>query len=259
MKKKFHATIIKFRHSCRTGVNKAMLMTFVCAVFIFFLMLPNNLSAIQGDNYGVTDNTIVVTPVGYEKSVRLSNGAVITLYPDVLSIGDVTNCHAVMFYILSPRQQFGKRFLLRHSGCTCYMCEPLAPMTNLYQIGRYYLFDWQHTVSNILLSTYDIRQPVPELKMERDWGTELYCTVKDVDERIHELDVLMEKNQVLLKEYQSQLLQLPHETSLRMKRHELNCRIFRLEKGLTNDLPNVRKTLLKRREWLRQQDNKGQR
>ena len=205
-------------------------------------------------NYGVSENSIVATPVGYEKEVTLSNGEVIKLYPDMLSLEEVTNCHAVLFCILSPQKQRGKRFLFQHSGCTCYMCAMPSSVTNLYQIGKCYLFENPHTVSNILLSTYAVQPPTPELKMERDWGKSLYCSIKDVDARIRELEGYVVEDQALLKEYQAQLQQVPNEPSQRKMRHELKCRIFRIEHRLTNDIPNARAELLERRKWLYEQE-----
>ena len=217
---------------------------------LLFLMCLLCLGADADTNYGVSENSVVATPIGYEKEATLSTGETVKSFSDALSVDDVTNCHAVMFSILYPPRHRKRQFILRHSGCSCYMCALPAPMTNLYQIGKCYLFENPHTVSNVLLSSYAIRQPVPALKMERDWGTELYCSVKDVDERIKELDGFVARDQSLLKEYRSQLQQLPNETFSRKRRHELKCRILQLEHKLTNDVPNARSKLLKRRKWL---------
>lgn len=219
-----------------------------------FYILSLCLSAFADADYGVPKDSMVVTPIGYEKEIRIVNGEVVKLYTDVLPTSEATNCHAVMFYILSPSEHRGKQFLLRHSGCTCYMCAPEASMTNLYQIGKCYLFEFPHTVSNILRSSYKVCQPVPELKMERDWGRRLYCSTKEVDARIRELEGYVIEDQALLKEYQSQLQQFPNETSQRKMRHELRSRIFRIEHRLTNDIPNARTELLERRKWLQERD-----
>lgn len=201
-------------------------------------------------DYGVSTNGIVATPVGYEKKVTLCDGDVIKLYTDTLFREEATNCHAVMFCILSPQKQRGKRFLLQHSGCTCYMCAMPSPVTNLYQIGKCYLFENPHTVSNIFLSTYEVHFPTPELKMERDWGRRLYCSIKDVDARIRELEGYAIEDQALLKEFKAQLQQIPNQISQSKTRHELRCRMFRIEHRLTNDIPNARAELLERRKWL---------
>ena len=205
-------------------------------------------------DYGVSTNSIVATPVGYEKKVTLCDGDVIKLYTDTLFREEVTNCHAVMFCILSPQNLRGKRFLFQHSGCTCYMCAMSSSVTNLYQIGKCYLFENPHTVSNIFLSAYEVHLPTSELKMERDWGRILYCSTKEVDARIRELEGYVIEDQALLKEYQAQLQQIPKETSQRKMRHELRCRIFRIEHRLTNDIPNARTELLERRKWLLERD-----
>ncbi len=172
-------------------------------LFFFLLCLLLFPSFCRGatleENYGVSEDCIVATPVGYEKDATLSNGEVIKLYPDMLSLEDVTNCHAVLFCVLSPRKQRGKRFLFQHSGCTCYMCAMPSSVTNLYQIGKCYLFENPHTVSNILLSAYEVHPPTPKLKMERDWGQRLYCSIKDIDARIRELEGYVVEDQTLLK------------------------------------------------------------
>ena len=203
-------------------------------------------------NFGAPEGSIVATPMGYEKNVTLGNGEVVRLYSDMLSIEDMTNCHAVMFSILSPKQHQGKQFLLCHSGCTCYMCAPLDSMTNLYQIGKCYLFEHPHTVSNILLSAYEIHQPVPGLKMERDWGTRFYCNEKEVDDQMLILKGRVAREEIILKDYKKQLLQLNAESSLRRKRHELECRILRIEQRLTNDFPKIQNELLMRKKQLQQ-------
>ena len=217
---------------------------------LLFLICLLYLGAIADVNYGVSESSIVATPIGYEKEATLSTGEAVKLYSDMLSVDDVTNCHAVMFCILYPPKHRMRHFLLRHSGCTWYMCALPTPMTNLYQIGKCYLFEDPHTVSNVLLSSYAIRQSISAFKMERDWGKTLYCSVKDVDERIKELDDFIIRDQILLKEYRSQLQQPPNEAFSRKHRHELKCRIFQLEHKLTNDFPNARSKLLKRRKWL---------
>ena len=111
------------------------------AVFMLVLISSFCHGRTLEENYGVSEDCIVATPVGYEKDATLSNGKVIKLYSDMLSLEDVTNCHAVLFCILSPQKQRGKRFLFQHSGCTCYMCAMPSSVTNLYQIGKCYLFE----------------------------------------------------------------------------------------------------------------------
>ncbi|MDO5320547.1 MAG: hypothetical protein Q4G65_18120, partial [bacterium] len=108
-------------------------------------------------------------------------------------------------------------------------------------------------VSNILISTYETPLPTPELKMERDLGRELYCSVKDVDARIRELEGRIAEDKALIKEYQAQLQQIPNGADYRKTRHDLRCRIFQIEHRLTNDIPNVRTELLERRKWLGEQ------
>ena len=130
------------------------------------------------------------------------------------------------------------------------MCAMPSSVTNLYQIGKCYLFENPHTVSNIFLSAYEVHLPTPELKMERDWGRRLYCSIKDVDARIRELEGYVVEDKALLKEYQAQLQQISNQSSQRKMRHELRCRIFRIEHRLTNDIPNARTELLERRKWL---------
>ncbi len=222
-------------------------------IFVLALMSPYCHGETLGDGYGVSENCIVATPVGYEKNITLSNGEVVKLYPDMLSFEDLTNCHAVVFCILSPRNHKGNRFVLRHSGCTCCMCMLPSAMTNLYQIGEYYVFEHPHTVSNILISTYEVRQPTSEFRMERDWGKKLYCSIEDVDERIQELKCYAAQDQAMLKDFQLQLQQTPSEE--RRKRHELKCRIIRIEHRLTNDIPRARSELSARRKWLLLQDD----
>ena len=226
---------------------------------LVFYILSLSLSVFADVDYGVPKDNMVATPIGYEKEIRIVDGEVVKLYTDVLSKNEATNCHAVMFCILSPSEHRGKQFLLRHSGCTCYMCAPQGSMTNLYQIGKCYLFEFPHTVSNILRSSYKVCQPVPELKMERDWGRRLYCSTKEVDARIRELEGYAVEDQALLKEYQVQLQQFPNETSQRKMQHELRCRMFRIEQRLTNDIPNARTELLERRKWLQEREVNKQR
>lgn len=220
-------------------------------IFLALLLIssPCHGKVLEKD-YGVPESRVVATPVGYEKSVTLSEGEVVKIYPDMLFREEVTNCHAVMFCILSPPKERGRRFLSRHSGCTCPMCALPSSLTNLYQIGKYYLFENPLSVSNILISAYETPQPTPELKMERDWGRELYCRVKDVDARIRELEDRIAEDKALIKEYQAQLQQIPSGATHRKARHDLRCRIFQIEHRLTNDIPNVRKELLERRKWL---------
>jgi hypothetical protein len=58
--------------------------------FFFLLCLLLFSSFCRGatleENYGVSEDCIVATPVGYEKDATLSNGYVIKLYPDMLSL-----------------------------------------------------------------------------------------------------------------------------------------------------------------------------
>ena len=133
------------------------------------------------------------------------------------------------------------------------MCTLPSAMTNLYQIGKYYVFEHPHTVSNILISTYEVRQPTSEFRMERDWGKKLYCSIEDVDERIQELKCYAAQDQAMLKDFQLQLQQAPGEE--RRKRHELKCHIIRIEHRLTNDIPRAQSELSARRKWLLLQDD----
>ena len=247
--------------NCKKGNTKMKCCCLLNSSAVFMLVLISSFchGRTLEENYGVSEDCIVATPVGYEKDATLSNGKVIKLYSDMLSLEDVTNCHAVLFCILSPQKQRGKRFLFQHSGCTCYMCAMPSTVTNLYQIGKCYLFENPHTVSNILLSAYEVHPPTPKLKMERDWGQRLYCSIKDIDARIRELEGYVVEDQALLKEYQAQLQQVPDEPSQRKMRHELRCRIFRIEHRLTNDIPNARAELLERRKWLHGREEINQR
>jgi len=210
-------------------------------------------------DYGVPENSIVATPVGYEKNMTLSEGEVVKLYPDRLFREEVTNCHAVLFCILSPQTERGRRFLFQHNGCTCPMCALPSSLTNLYQIGKYYLFEHPHTVSNILLSAYDAVPPAPELKMERDWGRPLYCSIGDVDARILELENSVLEDKALIKELQAQLLQIPNESSHRKTRHALRCRISQIEQWVTNRIPRVRAELHERGKWLCEREDGNKR
>lgn len=202
------------------------------------------------NGFGVPSSSVVVTPIGYEKKIKLPTGDEVLLYPDALSHDVLTNCHAVLFQILGPRQHLGKRFVLRHSGCECSVCTLRTTVTNLYQVGEIYEFANSDTVSNILCSTYEVRQPRTCLKMERDWGTRLYCTETAIDERLGELHAERLMLAALLKDYKVELVQLSAQPSLRRKRHALKCQIVEIEQRLTNEIPKVHVGLLKRKEWL---------
>ena len=213
----------------------------------------------MGKDYGVPETSIVATPVEYEKTMTLSEGEVVKLYADRLFREEVTNCHAVMFCILSPQKERGRRFLFQHNGCTCPMCDLPSSLTNLYQIGKYYLFENPHTVSNILLSAYDAVSPVSELKMERDPGSPLYCSIKDVDRRIQELENSVLEDKALIRKLQAQLQQIPNERSHHKTRHALRCRISQIEQWVTNCIPRVRAELHERRKWLCEREDGNRR
>ena len=54
-------------------------------IFVLALMSPYCYGETLGEGYGVSENCIVATPIGYEKNITLSNGVVVKLYPDMLS------------------------------------------------------------------------------------------------------------------------------------------------------------------------------
>ena len=205
---------------------------------------------VLGEDYDVPEESIVATPVGYERNVILPNGEIVKLYTDMLSYDALTNCRAVMFQILSPKQDRGKNFLCRHSGCSCYMCKLTTSMTNLYQVGKVYLFSGHDTVSNILSSAYDIRQPPLELKMERNWGSRLYCNIEEVDEQIKQVDDYSQKESGWIEECKEKMKQLPEQKSSRRELHDLKCQIMRMEFDLTNNVPELKRKLLQRKELL---------
>ena len=151
-----------------------------------FLVLATGLSAAEKlDDYGLPEGAVVATPVGYEKRVKLDTGETVRMYPDRLDHDSLTNCHAVLFSILSPDAVRGKYFLYNDSGCGCYMCHPLDVMTNLFVIGRHYTFTSHYLVTNIVAAAFDLGRP-GEPYMNCYFGGQLYCSTREAEARLRE-------------------------------------------------------------------------
>ena len=201
------------------------------------------------NDYDVSTNAVVATPVGYEKRVTLDTGETVRMYPDRLSPEEDAKCLAVLFCILSPDSLRGKYFLHNHSGCTCYMCRPLDSMTSLFQIGRHYCFDMPNTITNVTQIAFELGQPGGPFTMEHNWGDRLYCSTSETDQRLQELDAEAHDIPRRIQELQGELSKLPkteqltgesrrkERRKLLFSRSRLERRIYDLQERLTNGIP----------------------
>ena len=139
------------------------------------------------NDYGVSTNAVVATPVGYEKRVTLDTGETVRMYPDRLSPEEDTKCLAVLFCILSPDSLRGKYFLFNNI-CPCYVCRPSSPLTECFKIGRHYSFDSYDTITNVTQIAFELGQPGGPFTMDRNWGDRLYCSTSETDQKLQELD-----------------------------------------------------------------------
>ena len=80
-------------------------------------------------DYGVPTNSVVATPVGYEKRMTLDTGETVRMYPDKLSPEEYAKCRAALFCILSPDTLRGKYFLY---NCSCPLPHVLYTNAIIY-------------------------------------------------------------------------------------------------------------------------------
>lgn len=200
------------------------------------------------NDYGVSTNAVVATPVGYEKRVTLDTGETVRMYPDRLSPEEDAKCLAVLFCILSPDSLRGKYFLFNNI-CPCYFCRPSSPMTECFKIGRHYSFDSYDTITNVTQIAFELGQPGGPFTMDRNWGDRLYCSTSETDQKLQELDVEAHDIPHRIQELQGELSKLPKPEQLTGERRrkeirkllssrfELERRIVDLQERLTNGIP----------------------
>ena len=200
------------------------------------------------NDYGVSTNAVVATPVGYEKRVTLDTGETIRMYPDRLSPEEDTKCLAVLFCILSPDSLRGKYFLFNNI-CPCYFCRPSSPLTECFKIGRHYSFDSYDTITNVTQIAFELGQPGGPFTMEHNWGDRLYCSTSETDQRLQELDAEAHDIPRQIQELQGELSKLPkteqltgesrrkERRKLLFSRSRLERRIYDLQERLTNGIP----------------------
>lgn len=86
---------------------RMMLMTFISASCLSAMSTKDA----PPSDYGVPTNSVVATPVGYEKRITLDTGETVRMYPDKLSPEEYAKCRAALFCILSPDTLRGKYFV----------------------------------------------------------------------------------------------------------------------------------------------------
>ena len=165
------------------------------------------------NDYGVSTNAVVATPVGYEKRVTLDTGETVRMYPDRLSPEEDTKCLAVLFCILSPDSLRGKYFLFNNI-CPCYFCRPSSPLTECFKIGRHYSFDSYDTITNVTQIAFELGQPGGPFTMDRNWGDRLYCSTSETDQKLQELDAEAHDIPRQIQELQGELSKLPKTEQL---------------------------------------------
>ena len=143
-------------------VHQLILTPFVIA----FGLLSLNVHAMPLNDYGVPTNSVVATPIGYEKRVTLDTGETVRMYPDHLSSDEDKKCCAVLFCILSPDALRGKYFLY-NNVCPCHMCRPPGSMTENFKIGCHYYFYAPDTITNVTLIAFELGQPGGPYTMDR--------------------------------------------------------------------------------------------
>ena len=228
-----------------------------------FLVLAAGLSAAEKlDDYGLPEGAVVATPVGYEKRVKLDTGETVRMYPDRLDHDSLTNCHAVLFSILSPDAVRGKYFLYNDSGCGCYMCRPLDVMTNLYVIGKHYSFPFHDLATNIVAAAFDLGRP-GEPYMNCYFGGQLYCSTREAEARLREEEARAVSYSNQLHRLKAELEKYPKlktdegngdwkkHRSYNLHRWNLLGRIRSLQNCLSNNIPFVVEYIHRRRDWLR--------
>jgi hypothetical protein len=208
------------------------------------------------DDYGGPTNSVVATPVGYEKRVTLDTGETVRMYPDRLSPEEDAKCRAVLFCILSPDSLRGKYFLL-NSVCQCRMCRTYDSVQDI-KIGRHYRFDSLNTIANVTEVAFELGQPGGPLTMSRFVGERLYCSTNETDGVLHELAAERRDIPCKIRKLQDELAMLPKPRQLKGKElrkslhrsWELENRIRELHELLTNSIPDTVERVGKRRDWL---------
>ena len=83
-------------------INVGGLRRFMYGTMAVFATVAASAKDTPLNDYDVSTNAVVATPVGYEKRVTLDTGETVRMYPDRLSPEEDAKCLAVLFYILSP-------------------------------------------------------------------------------------------------------------------------------------------------------------
>lgn len=202
------------------------------------------------NDYVVPTNSVVATPVGYEKRVTLDTGETVRMYPDHLSTDEDKKCCAVLFCILSPDALRGKYFLY-NNVCPCRMCRPSGSMTEYFKIGCHYSFYAPDTITNVTLIAFELGQPGGPYTMDGTLSDRLYCSTAETDQRLRELDAEASEIPRKIQELRDELSRLPNPEQLtgerrrtemrklRFNRAQLEGRIYGLQERLTNGIPYV--------------------
>ena len=224
------------------------LMRFTYGTMIMFAAVAASAMDASLNDYGVSTNAVVATPVGYEKRVTLDTGETVRMYPDRLSPEEDAKCLAVLFCILTPDSLRGKYFLFNNI-CPCYFCRPSSPLTECFKIGRHYSFDSYDTITNVTQIAFELGQPGGPFTMDRNWGDRLYCSTSETDQKLQELDAEAHDIPRQIQELQDELSKLPkteqltgesrrkERRKLLFSRSRLERRIYDLQERLTNGIP----------------------
>ena len=215
---------------------RMILMTFISASCLSAMSTKDA----PPSDYGVPTNSVVATPVGYEKRITLDTGETVRMYPDKLSPEEYAKCRAALFCILSPDTLRGKYFLYNCS-CPCRMCY--IPMQS-FIIGKHYSFH----VTGLSEVAFELGQPGGPCNTTSSLFDRLYCSTDEVDQRLQELDEESRELPGQIQNLQDELsmlpksiMQLPKESrgKVRRKKYELQGRIYGLQERLTNGIPYV--------------------
>ena len=76
---------------------RMMLMTFISASCLSAMSTKDA----PPSDYGVPTNSVVATPVGYEKRMTLDTGETVRMYPDKLSPEEYAKCRVALFASLA--------------------------------------------------------------------------------------------------------------------------------------------------------------
>ena len=215
--------------------NRMILMTFISASCLSAMSAKDA----PPSDYGVPTNSVVATPVGYEKRITLDTGETVRMYPDKLSPEEYAKCRAALFCILSPDTLRGKYFLYNCS-CPCRMCY--IPMQS-FIIGKHYSFH----VTGLSEVAFELGQPGGPCNTTSSLFDRLYCSTDEVDQRLQELDEESRELPGQIKNLQDELstlpklMQLPKEKRRKIwrRKSELEGRIYGLQERLTNEIPYV--------------------